>query len=222
MDANEPVGAGSSGRRERWLPVRSARRANRRRPRCLTVRLTATYFTRREKKRQKLESGSRPDLLEGTVPTQRQWRSHLSLLEQPNPIATADRFLAELQRGSIHIYAQVAEHFGVSRAKVCYYVALVTRLPAEFVEWLRAVNDPRVLRHLTERRLRPLTRIEDKDAQRSELAKLVEEALARAGNGNGRPPKLGVVQKRVALGGATGKRPGLPVPAARPTSLRSD
>jgi hypothetical protein len=52
-----------------------------------------------------------------------------------------------------------ADAFSVSKATVCYYSALIKRLPVELVTWLERTEDPRVLGFLTERRLRPITRL---------------------------------------------------------------
>lgn len=49
--------------------------------------------------------------------------------------------------------AQMAEHVGVSRAKICYYVSLVEKLPEKFVEWLRSCDDPGMLGYFTDQRL---------------------------------------------------------------------
>ena len=52
-----------------------------------------------------------------------------------------------------------ADAFRISKATVCYYSALIRRLPVELVTWLERAKDPRVLGYLTERRLRPITRL---------------------------------------------------------------
>jgi hypothetical protein len=52
-----------------------------------------------------------------------------------------------------------ADAFRVSKATVCYYSALIRRLPIELVTWLERAKDPRALGYLTERRLRPITRL---------------------------------------------------------------
>jgi hypothetical protein len=77
----------------------------------------------------------------------------------------------------------VADYFGVSRVMVTYHIALLTRLPSGFVEWLRACDDPFVLRHFTERRLRPVTRIKSPDEQLALLDKMRTEAEAAAAGG---------------------------------------
>jgi hypothetical protein len=52
-----------------------------------------------------------------------------------------------------------ADAFRVSKATVCYYSTLIKRLPVELVTWLERTEDPRMLGFLTERRLRPITRL---------------------------------------------------------------
>ena len=52
-----------------------------------------------------------------------------------------------------------ADAFRVSKATVCYYSALIRRLPVALVTWLERSEDLQVLGHLTERRLRPITRL---------------------------------------------------------------
>ena len=74
----------------------------------------------------------------------------------------------------------MAEHFGVSRAMVTYHLALLTRLPACFVEWLRACDDLLILSHFSERRLRPVTRIKDQAKQLALLDRMVKDAQATA------------------------------------------
>lgn len=146
----------------------------------LAARLTTEYFTRCHKRSRWFVPGPRPAPLPRRAASMRRWKSYLARLERTNPIHLADRFLAELRRGSVSTYAQVAAHFGVSTAKVCYFVALVQRLPADFVEWLRACEDPAVLAFCCERRLRPVTRVKDEGEQRARLEQMVEEAQRTA------------------------------------------
>jgi hypothetical protein len=110
------------------------------------------------------------------MPNRRSWRSFLVRQEKENPIRVADRFMAQYRLPSCGTYAQVATHFGTSRAAVCYHLALLTRLPASFVGWLRAQNDPNVFGHFAERQLRPITRVTDAGQQVELLRELVQEA----------------------------------------------
>jgi hypothetical protein len=74
---------------------------------------------------------------------------------------------------------QVAEHFGVSRATVSYHIALVTRLPRGFIDRLRQCDDPDILSYFTERRLRPVTRVVDRDQQSAMLEEMISSARSR-------------------------------------------
>ena len=77
-----------------------------------------------------------------------------------NPIHVGRRYADEHLDGHGMTYGGIGRKYGVSRAEVCYHVALVKRLPEEFVSWLGQCNDPDVLRVLTERRLRPITKLQ--------------------------------------------------------------
>ncbi len=66
--------------------------------------------------------------------TQRAWGKHLTDVRRKNPVAVGDLYLAALRLPSLGTQAKVAAHFGVSIATVCHHVALVKRLPAEFVD----------------------------------------------------------------------------------------
>lgn len=54
---------------------------------------------------------------------------------------------------SIQTYSQVANHFGVSRARVCQMLNLL-KLPGEIVAYVENLKDSEELKHFTERRLR--------------------------------------------------------------------
>lgn len=133
------------------------------------------YFTRFVDRGQRFEAGRRPEALDGP-PSQRAWRSFQSQQKRENPILVADRFLAQYRAAGYTTYAELAAYFGVCRPTVTYYMALLTRLPADFVEWLRGVDDPRTLDVFTERQLRPITRMADRQQQGAALRALREEA----------------------------------------------
>jgi hypothetical protein len=84
--------------------------------------------------------------------------------------------MRQSQLPSCQTLAQVAEQFGVSRAMVSYHLALVTRLPSSFVTWLRAIDDPAILRYFLERRLRPVTKFTDPVQQSAVLDLMMREA----------------------------------------------
>ncbi len=91
---------------------------------------------------------------------------------QKNPISIARRYLQEREGETGKTYAKIAEVFGVSRAEVCYHIGLINRLPGDFVQWLEQCNDQNVLRVFTERRLRPITRLDDPVVQLQKLREL--------------------------------------------------
>ena len=76
-----------------------------------------------------------------------------------NVVQIAREFDRQLMRPGTKRYKQVAEQIGVTKARVSHYLAILHRLPPEFVEWLEDCFDPVVLAYFTERRLRPITRL---------------------------------------------------------------
>lgn len=76
-----------------------------------------------------------------------------------NPLQYARQFDDFLSANGQFTMQAAADAFRVSKATVCYYSALIKRLPVELVTWLERAEDPRVLGFLTERRLRPITRL---------------------------------------------------------------
>ena len=139
----------------------------------LTLSLHLRFHARWTGRKRTFHFGPRPDGGKGAM-TQRAWTRHIHSQSKGNPIHIADRFVARYALPSVATYAEVAAHFGVTSATVSHYVALVERLPEKFVKWLREVNDAAQLRRLTERRLRPIARIDDEDVQRERLEVLVE------------------------------------------------
>ena len=95
----------------------------------------------------------------------------------PNPIVKARVYEAALAGGGS--YAEAARHFGVTREEVCQYVALVRRLPAEFVGEVEAERDPAVLRVLSMRRLLSIAREPDGRARSEALQRLRDQAIRR-------------------------------------------
>jgi hypothetical protein len=95
----------------------------------------------------------------------------------------ADRYREQSLLPGTRTYAELAAHFGVSRAMVSYRLALLTRLPAEFVAWLRGRDDPATLSVFTESRLRRVSRVADAGGQRAMLEELKEKARGRAAGG---------------------------------------
>ena len=80
-------------------------------------------------------------------------------LNRENPILMGLRYLKVFEQKSVTSYAKAAQILSVSRIRVYQLTSLVTRLPSEITDFLLKNDDPAVLRHFTERRLLPLTRM---------------------------------------------------------------
>lgn len=138
-------------------------------------------FRRRENGRHIFERGEKPQQFGSAIPSQRAWSSFRRSANARNAICVARQFEEELERHGGHSYATVAERFGVSRAMVCYHIALLRRLPVDFVVWLEQEDDHTIWAYFTEHRLRPVTRIADQEEQVRQLAMMIDEARAVAG-----------------------------------------
>lgn len=74
-----------------------------------------------------------------------------------NVVRVAQEYNRFLSRHEVTGYRQVAEHFGVTKARVSHYLS-VLQLPQGFLSWLEKCNDPIILNYFTERRLRSMIR----------------------------------------------------------------
>ena len=96
-------------------------------------------------------------------------------------------------------HAIVAERFAVSRAMVCYHIALLPRLPSDFVAWLEQEDDRTIWAHFTEHRLRPVARIAEQEEQVRRLAVMIDEVRAlsvRRSSSDGRQAAGRIVQRK--------------------------
>jgi hypothetical protein len=87
------------------------------------------------------------------------WQQYENHCKRENPILKGLRFLRIFEQESVKTYAEAAEILGCSRQRVYQVVSLVTKLPGQIKDFLVANEDPYILRHFTERRLRPLMRL---------------------------------------------------------------
>ena len=98
-------------------------------------------------------------------------------VRKPSPLDTALRYAKVLQEPSIVSKTQVAERFGVSRARVCQMLNLL-ELDDSIVQHLMSTKDQdiSVQNFWTERRLRQVATIEDKGEQLAEFQRLQRAA----------------------------------------------
>lgn len=99
-------------------------------------------------------------------------------------IHRARAFQAALNGGR-RSYGELATEFGVTRAAVCQYLAIVDRLPMDALRALEGERDPARLRKASMKALVRIARIRDEDAQRAALDALFTSQIAGLGN-NGR------------------------------------
>jgi len=115
----------------------------------------------------------------------RQWRQYESDCNRENAIVTGMRYLRVFDRESVTTYAQAAELLGVSRQRVYQFVSLVTKLPAEVHDVLLSNEDRALARHFTERRLRPLARLDSNEDELAAFEAMLGELYDRAEARNG-------------------------------------
>ena len=118
-------------------------------------------------------SAEKPDWLPaGEIPTQRDWEQRARWNKKPNAIEEARRYLACLEDMPDGNHADVADAFGVSRARVRQMLGLLKTLPPEITDAVAGAADDRLRAFFSERRLRPpmgLPTVNDKLAAFEEL-----------------------------------------------------
>ncbi len=85
--------------------------------------------------------------------------------KKQNPIIEAMKYQEYLESPYIDTYSQVAQYFGVSRARVCQMLNLL-KLDNDIKQYLLSIKDNKLLNFFTERRLRPLPKIKNKNEQK--------------------------------------------------------
>jgi len=95
------------------------------------------------------------------------WARDVKRLEYLNNhsfvLDVARHYLDYFERKGVNTKVEVAEIFGVSRARVTQYLN-VLKLPQSIIQYLEETqNNLQIRKHLTERRLRPLTCINNEE-----------------------------------------------------------
>lgn len=103
-----------------------------------------------------------------------------------NVIAIARQYEAYLKEPGIYTYRQAAEHFSTSKVTVGYHLALLTRLPADFVAWLEACTEDLPMAFFSLRRLRPVTMMPEAERK----AALLELARTLVREMEGQPSEV--------------------------------
>jgi len=74
-----------------------------------------------------------------------------------NPVRTGFEFVEYLNKNPNATFDDLSLDAGITKARVCQMIALYKRLPAEITDFLMKVDESKILKHFTERKLRPLT-----------------------------------------------------------------
>lgn len=78
-----------------------------------------------------------------------------------HPIFRAMEFVAYLKDHPGATYQDLGQMHGITRARVCQIISLVTNLPDEMINFLMNSKNQKFQKYFTERRLRPLTKLGD-------------------------------------------------------------
>jgi hypothetical protein len=123
--------------------------------------------------RRKYARGDRPQRAVTPRINQSRLRGRAANNPVRNIISVAREYEKHLARSDIFGYRQVAEHFGVSKVMVSYYLALLNRLPQVFIAWLECCTENIPLAFFSLKRLRPVTRL-DEDERKGMLLALAQ------------------------------------------------
>lgn len=121
------------------------------------------YFTEGFDKKQRLNFGQKSAILMKFKNINKRTVKHYKFLEGLiNPIVEALKYQECFERKGVSTKAEVGEILGVSRARVVQYLNLL-KLPNPIIDFmLENHSNKKICQFFTERRLRPLTQIEDK------------------------------------------------------------
>ena len=95
--------------------------------------------------------------------TKREQKRIAFVVNKKNPILEAKKYLKFLEENPNDSYTDAGKYFAVSRARITQMINLVNKLPKKVVDFVSKIKDPELLVYFTERRLRPLTQINNFD-----------------------------------------------------------
>ena len=153
----------------KWLPGRYTQRTN-----CVkTVTEIIPCFYRYFNHKKTLCIGEKPaNLPPNKAVSKREWKSVQRRDNWKNPVLEGQKYL-DFQNSnpdSKYQYQDVADEFGVSRARVSQMMSLIKKLPQEILEYFYMENNSNEVKYYTERKLRPLT-LMDSDKEKVEKFK---------------------------------------------------
>ena len=130
----------------------------------LSYLIETQYYISLNSRRQTVNFGPKPSNL---PPSRRAWARDIKRLKYLNnhsyALDEARRYQECFERKGVDTKVEVAEIFGVSRARVTQYLNLL-KLPKSIIHFLDENRENlQVRKNITERKLRPLTWIDDEE-----------------------------------------------------------
>lgn len=125
-------------------------------------------------------------IMEGKIPygiktdkriTRQLLRQNKPVVVKPSPIETALEYAKVYAEPSIVSKLQVAQRFGVTRARVCQMMNLLN-LDKRIIEYLLNIKDTKEKNYWTERRLRKIATVKGVDEQIRKFGEIINDMLA--------------------------------------------
>ena len=141
-----------------WLPDRDTQRTK-------SVSELIPCFYIYSNRNKAILFGEKPSLIPSNkAPSEREWQSFQNKSTPKNPILEAYKYVDYIEGHPGSTYQDLADHYNISRARVCQMVSLIKKLPQEITDYFLDESNSKSFESITERRLRPITLLaSDKD-----------------------------------------------------------